>query len=220
MNIKWLAGCAALCLGMGALFYFYANQASGKQSRYAVFNPAMTSGQAAHIQLQIDQQLSRKPSGRQVSTTQVVYDHGAVVMTFPVPGEASPTDPICDYGYFCVWGGWDYTGRKLSVASTPASHPIDLADYDMSRQVSSWQHNNKVHTVKVFGVDGPGAKGNMMMSNIKEVVLGRGCCPFSIPEQVSSKGTWTEIYAQSRLVEQNDRMVSVAFSPLFILFAR
>ncbi|VVN98390.1 peptidase inhibitor family I36 protein [Pseudomonas fluorescens] len=220
MNIKWLAGCAALCLGMGALFFFYANQATGKQSRYAVFNPAMTVEQAAEIQRQIDQQLSRKSAGRQVSTTQVAYDHGAAVMTFPVPGDANPTDPICDYGYFCVWEGWDYTGRKLSLTSTPASRPVNLADYNMSRQVSSWQHNNKAYAVKVFGVDGPGAQGNLMMSNIKEVVLGRGCCPFSIPERASIPGTWTEIYAQSRLVEQNDRMVSVAFSPLFMLFAQ
>ena len=90
----------------------------------------------------------------------------------------------------------------------------------MSRQVSSWQQNNEAHTVKVFGVDGQGAKGNMMMSNIKEIIVGRGCCPFSIPEQVSPSGKWTEIYGQSRLVEQNDRMVSVAFSPLFILFVQ
>ena len=67
---------------------------------------------------------------------------------------------------------------------------------------------------------GTGAKGNMVMSNIKEIVLGRGCCPFSIPEQASTKGTWSELNAQSRLVEHNDRMVSVAFSPLFILVAQ
>ncbi|ANJ57860.1 peptidase inhibitor family I36 protein [Pseudomonas silesiensis] len=212
--------CIALCLGLGALFYFYANQASGKQSGYALFIPAMTAEQTAAIQLQIDQQLSRKPAGRQVSATQVVYDNGAVVMTFPVPGDANPTDPVCDYGYFCVWDGWDYTGRKLSLASTPVSRPVNLADYNMSHQVSSWQHNNKAHAVKVFGVDGPGAKGNMVMSNIKEIVLGRGCCPFSIPEQASTKGTWTELNAQSRLVEHNDRIVSVAFSPLFILVAQ
>lgn len=220
MKIKWFVGCTALCLCTGSLFFFYVNPATVKQSRYALFNATMSAEQTAEIQQQINQQLSRRPGGRQVSTTQVAYDNGAVVMAFTIPGDANQPDPACDYGYFCVWDGWDYSGRKLSLASTPGSRPVNLADYNMSRQVSSWQHNNKAYSVKIFGVDGPDAKGNMMMSNLKEVVLGRGCCPFSIPEQVSATGVWTEIYSQSRLIAQNDRMVSVAFSPMFTLFAQ
>lgn len=100
------------------------------------------------------------------------------------------------------------------------SHYFDTAHPAITPVVGSWQHHNKVHTVKVFGVDGPDARGNVMMSNLKEVGLGKGCCPFSIPEQVSPTGAWTEIYAQNRLVEHNDRMVSIALGPMFFLFAQ
>jgi hypothetical protein len=60
----------------------------------------------------------------------------------------------------------------------------------------------------------------MVMSNIREVILGKGCCPFSIPEDARIIGTWTEINAQSRLSENNARIMSIAFAPMFMLFAQ
>ncbi|MHC8318191.1 peptidase inhibitor family I36 protein [Pseudomonas sp. LB3P31] len=219
MIIRLFIVIAALCVAVFAL-YFYAMQVTPGTTRYAVFNPFMTSSQTAQVQLQIDEQLIRKPGGRQVGPIQVVYDNGAVVVTFPVPGEHQRSDGICDYGYFCVWENPGFTGRKLSLLSKPDNRPVNLIDYNLNRQVSSWQHNNKNSTVKVFGIDGPSAIGNMTMSNLKEVKLGRGCCPFSIPEKASASGVWTEVYGQDRLAEFNDRMVSVAFSPMFVMFAQ
>ncbi|MCW8275478.1 peptidase inhibitor family I36 protein [Pseudomonas sp. PCH199] len=219
MNAQWSAGLVAVCVGIGALF-FSARHVSIPPSPYTLFEPVMTAEQKAEVQRQIDRQLNRKSGGQQVSATQVAYAIDAIVLTFPVPGASGQSDSSCDYGYFCVWDAWDYTGRKLSLRSTPSSRPVNLSDFGMNGHVSSWQHHNKVHTVKIFGVDGPGAKGNIMMSNLKEVGLGKGCCPFSIPDQVSVTGAWTEIYSQSRLAEYNDRMISVAFSPMFILFAQ
>jgi hypothetical protein len=220
MKANWFVGFAVVCASISALCVFYATQAPVKQNRYALFNPTMTAEQRIEVQQKIDRQLSRKPGGQQVSSTQVAYRNGAVVLTFPVPGDTGQSDATCDYGYFCVWEAWDFAGRKLSLLSTPTSRPVNLVDYGMGYQVSSWQHNNRIHSVKIFGVDGPSAKGNLMMSNIKEAGLGKGCCPFNIPEQPSVTGTWTEIYSQRRLVEHNDRIVSVVFSPMFILFAQ
>jgi len=219
MIIRLFLVFAALCVAVFAL-YFYALQSTPGTTRYAVFKPDMTAAQSAQVQQMIDEQLIRKAGGRQVSPIQVVYDDGAIVVTFPIPGENHRSDGICDYGYFCVWENPGFTGRKLSLLSKPSSRPVNLTDYNLGKQVSSWQHNNKNHSVKVFGVDGPGAIGNMMMSNIKEVGLGRGCCPYSIPEKASASDAWTEVYSQDRLAAFDDRIVSVAFSPMFILFAQ
>ncbi|GAB6407688.1 peptidase inhibitor family I36 protein [Pseudomonas sp. MHK4] len=219
MNSKWLVGFVALCLGIGVLF-FSAKLATVKRSPYALFEPPMTAGQKVKVQQQIDRQLIRKSGGHLVSATQVTYDNAAVVLTFPVPGDTGQSDRTCDYGYVCFWSATDYAGRKLSLLSTAKSRPVNLSDYGMSAQVASWQHNNKAHSVKIFGVDGPGARGNMVMSNIREVILGKGCCPFSLPEDVRIIDTWTEINAQSRLTEHNAQVVSIAFAPMFMLFAQ
>jgi hypothetical protein len=219
MNRKWLVALVTLCLGIGALF-FSAKQATVQRSPYALFEPGMTTEQKVMVQRQIDRQLRRKPGGLQISPTQVMYDEGAAVLTFPVPGEAGQSDRRCDYGYVCLWTAADFAGTKLSLQSTAKSRPVDLSDYDMSAQIFSWQHNNKSGSVKIFGVDGPGARGNMVMSNIREVVLGKGCCPYSIPEDSRIVGTWTEINAQNRLAENNARIMSIAFAPMFMLFAQ
>ncbi|MBF4560157.1 peptidase inhibitor family I36 protein [Pseudomonas sp. p50] len=220
MVIRLILVIFALCVGVFVLFFFYAKDAVGEKSRFAVINPPMNAAQTVAVQQRIDEQLIRKGGGEQISSTQLVYENGAVIVAFPVPGDVQGSDGICDYGYFCVWENRDYTGKKLSVLSKAANRPINLSDYNMSKQVSSWQHNNRVHTVKIFGVDGPDAIGNMMMSNIKEVGLGRGCCPFSFPEKAVTPVQVTELYSQNELIEQSDRMVSVAFSPMFILFAQ
>ncbi|EJN26352.1 hypothetical protein PMI35_03848 [Pseudomonas sp. GM78] len=219
MNRKWLVGVVAICLGIGALF-FSAKQATLKRSPYALFEPPMTIEQKALVQRQIDRQLISKSGGHQVSATQVTYDEGAVVLAFPVPGDAGQSDRTCDYGYICLWSAADFAGRKLSLLSSAKSRPVDLSDYGMSAEVSSWQHNNKAGSVKIFGVDGPGARGNMVMSNIREVILVKGCCPFSIPEDTRVIDTWTEINSQSRLTGNNDRIMSIAFAPMFMLFAQ
>ena len=219
MNSKWLVSFVALCLGVGALF-FSAKQATVERSPYALFEPHMTVGQNAEVQQQIDRQLLSPSGGHQVSSTQVIYDNGAVVLTFPVPGDEGQSDRACDYGYVCLWSAADFAGRKLSLLSTSKSRPVNLSDYGMSAQVASWQHNNKAHSVKIFGVDGPGARGNMVMSNIREVILGKGCCPFSIPEDIRIIDTWTEITAQRRLTGHNARIVSIAFAPMSMLFAQ
>jgi hypothetical protein len=219
MNSKWLVSFVAICLGVGALL-FSAKQATVKRSPYTLFEPLMTVEQKAEVQQQIDRQLIHKSGGHQVSATQVTYDNGAAVLTFPVPGDAGQSDSACDYGYVCLWTAADFAGRKLSLLSTARSRPVNLSDYGMNAQVVSWQHNNKAHSVKIFGVDGPGARGNMVMSNIREVILGRGCCPFSLPDDVRIIDSWTEIKAQNRLTEHNARVVSIAFAPMFMLFAQ
>ncbi|MCK1791560.1 peptidase inhibitor family I36 protein [Pseudomonas violetae] len=219
MVIRLFLVIAALCVAVFTL-YFFAMQSTPGTTRYAVFKPDMSAAQSAQVQQLIDEQLIRKAGGRQVSPIQVVYDEGAVVVTFPIPGENHQSDGICDFGYLCLWENPGFTGRKLSLLSKPSSRPVNLTDYNFGKQVSSWQHNNKIHTVKIFGIDGPGAIGNMMMSNIKEVRLGRGCCPFSIPEKASASGVWTEVHGQDRLAPYDDRIVSIAFSPMFVLFAQ
>jgi len=220
MVIRLILVIVALCVGVFVLFFFYAKDAVGEKTRFAVFNPAMNDAQTVEVQQRIDEQLIRKKGGKQISSTQLIYDNGAVIVAFPVPDDVQGADSICDYGYFCVWENRDFTGKKLSLLSKAGSPPVNLSDYNMSKQVSSWQHNNKIHTVKIFGVDGPGAIGNMMMSNIKEVGLGKGCCPFSFPEKAIVSAMVTELYSQNELVEQSDKMVSVAFSPMFVLFAQ
>ena len=220
MVIRLILVIAALCIGVALLFFFYAKEAVDEKNRFAVFNPAMSAAQTIEVQQRIDEQLIRRKGGKQISSTQLIYDNGAVIVAFPVPGDVRWSDSLCDYGYFCVWENRDFTGKKLSLLSKAANPPVNLSDYNMSQQVSSWQHNNKTHTVKIFGVDGPGAIGNMMMSNIKEVRLGRGCCPFSFPEKAVVPAMVTELYSANELVEHSDKMVSVAFSPMFILFAQ
>jgi hypothetical protein len=219
MIIRLFLVVVALCAAVFGL-YFFVLQSTPATIRYAVFKPGMSAAQTVQVQQLIDEQLIRKAGGTQVSPIQVVYDDGAVVVTFPVPGEKRRSHGLCDYGYFCVWENPGYTGRKLSVLSKPTSRPVNLSDYNLSKQVSSWQHNNRNHTVKVFGVDGPSAVGNMMMSNIKEVRLGRGCCPFSIPEKAAASGVWTEVYGQEQLAIYDDKIVSIAFSPMFVMFAQ
>lgn len=58
----------------------------------------------------------------------------------------------------CFWTASDFCRQETVIAQYGENGPVNLSDYDMSAQVFSWQHNNKTGTVKIFGVDGPGAK--------------------------------------------------------------
>ncbi|CAI8887199.1 peptidase inhibitor family I36 protein [Pseudomonas sp. IT-P171] len=214
MNIKWLGVCAALFACVGLAFFFYAKPDAEELGKYALFNPEMTAEQKADVQQQIDQQLRRKTGGQQVSSTQVAYEKGAVVMTFPVSG-AEQKDTNCAYGYFCVWTAWDFGGTKLALQSTPSNSPVNLSDYNMSQQVSSWKYNNQRYSVIVYGVEGPGGQGKVMTCTLKDFHYENECCPLGIPEKTEPVGGWIEIYSESRLIPKNDTMISVVFRPMF-----
>lgn len=212
MSMKRIAVFAALCACVGTALFFYTKRGLGEQSEYVLFNPVMTAEQKNDVQQQIDQQLSRRPQGQQVSSTQVAYDQGAVVITFPVPGDANKNDQSCGYGYFCVWEHPNYLGRKVAVISDPHKNPVNLADYNMSLQVSSWKYNNKAYATIVYGVDGANGRGKVMTTTLKEIDPGQECCPFNIPEKTKD---WTEIYSVRHLEGYGDRIVSIKVSPLF-----
>ncbi|VVN05690.1 hypothetical protein PS659_03589 [Pseudomonas fluorescens] len=135
-------------------------------------------------------------------------------MTFPPKDSAQP-DSTCDYGYFCVWEHPYYTGRKLSLRSKQEYSPVNLADYDMSLQVSSWKYNNKAYASIVYGVDRRDGVGIIKTSTLKEIGIGDECCPFSAPEKAEPSGGWTEIYSIDHLQSSGDKIVSILVSPLF-----
>ena len=214
MKIKWVAGVFLLFVCLAAVLFFNGEQESVGQSKYTLFNPSMTDLQKDEVQQQIDQQLARKAGARQVSATQVVYGDGAVVMTF-LPKDSTQPDSTCDYGYFCVWEHPFYTGRKVSLRSKREYSPVNLADYNMSLQVSSWKYNNKAYASTVFGVDGRDGAGKIVTSTLKEIGIGDECCPFSTPEKSEPSQAWTEIYAIDHLQSAGDRIVSIKISTLF-----
>jgi hypothetical protein len=210
MKIKWVVTAFSLVVCLGA----NAEQESVGQSTYTLFNPTMTELQKGEVQQQIDQQLARKAGARQVSTTQVVYGDGAVVMTFP-PKDSVQPESTCDYGYFCVWEHPYYTGRKVSLRSKQEFSPFNLADYNMSLQVSSWKYNNKAYASIVYGVNRRDGVGVIETSTLKEIGIGDECCPFSVPEKTDPSAAWTEIYAIDHLQSRGDKIVSIKVSTLF-----
>jgi hypothetical protein len=210
MKIKWLTIVAVLCACFVAGVYLYTGGKSNHQGKYVVFNPPLDDVQKAVVQQQMDQQLAKKNGGTKVSSTQLVYDNGAVVVTFPAPGVASDVLTTCDFGYFCVWEHPDYIGRKVSVLSS-SNGPVNLADYDMSHQVSSWKYNYRPYAKIVYGVDGADGRGKIMTSTLKEIGNGGECCPFNIPEKTAA---WTERYFIAHLGEFGDRIVSILVVPL------
>ena len=205
MKNKWIAFLALLSAGVGA---FESKQDADK--KYALFNPALTEEQRVLVQQQMDLLLAKKEGGTQVSSTQIVYDDGAIVITYPVPGVVSDPQTTCDYGYFCVWEHPNYVGRKVSVLSSSNS-TVNLADYNMSHQVSSWKYNYRRYAKIVYGVDGANGQGKVMTSTLKEIGNGDECCPFSISEKPEA---WTERYFIAHLEEFGDRIVSIKVAPL------
>ncbi|MBV7553952.1 peptidase inhibitor family I36 protein [Pseudomonas sp. PDM28] len=214
MKIKWVVIVFLLIVCLGAVYFLNGEQESVGQSKYTLLNPSLTELQKDEVQQQIDQQLARKAGTRQVSATQVVYGEGAVVMTF-LPKDSAQPDNTCDYGYFCVWEHPYYTGRKVSVRSKQEQSPVNLADYDMSLQVSSWKYNNKPYASIVYGVSSRDGKGQILTSTLKEIGIGDECCPFSVPEKTEASGAWTEIYSIDHLQSQGDKIVSISISTLF-----
>lgn len=215
MKIKWLTIVAVLCVCIGEGFFLYVGKGSNNQSPYSLFNPTLTEEQIAVVQPQIDQQLARKPGGKQVSSTQVVYDNGAVVITFPVPGITNELSTTCDYRHFCVWEHNDYVGLKVSLEVLPTG-TVNLPVY-MTRQVSSWKYNNERYKTVVYGVDGPNATGRIMTSTLKEIGIGDECCPFGAEGKAQA---WTEIYELRMLGSQTDTIVSIRFTPMFATSAK
>jgi hypothetical protein len=126
MIIRLILVIGGLCIAIFVLFFFYAKDVVGEKSRFAVFNPPMNSAQTVEVQQRIDEQLMRKKGGEQISSTQLIYGNGAVIVTFPVPGDVQGSDGVCDYGYFCVWENRDYTGKKLSLLSKAANGPVPV----------------------------------------------------------------------------------------------
>ncbi|MFS2202707.1 peptidase inhibitor family I36 protein [Pseudomonas sp. Pseusp3] len=209
MNRKWFVGLAALCVGIGAVYFF--NLKQDRDIKYTLFNPTLSQEQKTLVQQQMDLQMARKEGGKQVSSTQIAYDEGAIVITFPVPGVTGELHTTCDYRYFCVWDAWYYSGSKVSLQVLP-SGVVDLPAY-MARQVSSWKYNNDRYKTVVYGVDGSNGVGKIMTSTLAEIGIGDECCPFGNREQ---KDGWTEIYEQAELHgQQNDSVTSIRFSPLF-----
>jgi hypothetical protein len=210
MKIKWITLVAVLCVCIGAGLYLYKRENSNQHGKYVVFNPPLDEVQKAVVQQQMDQQLAKKKEGTKVSSTQLVYDNGAVVVTFQPPGVTSDVLTSCDFGYFCVWEHPDYVGRKVSVLSSSNS-VVNLADYDMSHQVSSWKYNYKPYAKIVYGVDGADGRGRIMTSTLKEIGNGDECCPFNVPDKTAA---WTERYFIAHLGEFGDRIVSIKVAPL------
>ncbi|MCK8668981.1 peptidase inhibitor family I36 protein [Pseudomonas azerbaijanoccidens] len=210
MKTKGLTIVVVVCVLVGAGFYFYSGKNPNAQSAYSLFDPTLTDEQKSVVQPQIDQQLARAPGGKQVSSTQVVYDKGAIVITYPVPGVANERLTTCDYRHFCVWENNDYQGQKVSLEVLP-SGTVNLPVY-MTRQVSSWKYNNERYRTVVYGVDGANAVGRIMTSTLKEIGIGDECCPFRADDQ---KQSWTEIYELRALGSTTDTIVSIRFSPMF-----
>ncbi|KII31396.1 hypothetical protein NL64_16805 [Pseudomonas fluorescens] len=210
MKIKWLTIVSVLGACIVAGFYLYSSENSIRPGKYVVFNPPLDDVQKAVVQQQMDQQLAKKKGGTKVSSTQLVYDNGAVVVTFPAPGVASDVLTSCEFGYFCVWEHPDYVGRKVSVVSSSNSI-VNLSDYNMSHQVSSWKYSYKPYAKIVYGVDGVDGRGRIMTSTLKEIGIGDECCPFNIPEKTEA---WTEQYFIAHLGEFGDRIVSIKVAPL------
>jgi hypothetical protein len=211
MKIKWLTILGILSVCIGAVFFLHAGEETNKQSKYAVFNLPLTQAQKAVIQPQIDQQLARTAGGTQISSTQVSYENGTVVLTFPVPGAGNEIHSTCDYRHFCVWEHDNYAGLKVALQVMP-SGTVNLPGY-MTRQVSSWKYNNEIYRTVVFGVDQPDGTGRIVTSTLKEIGNGDECCPFGVSEKPAA---WTEIYSIGILGAQTDKIVSIRFAPMFL----
>ena len=180
-------------------------------AQYTLYSPSLTKVQRTQIQKKIDAQMLRKKGGLQVSSTQIVYDDGNAVITFPVPGKSDSPNTTCDFGYVCFWENNNYLGKKLALISTPTKRTENLAQYDMSQKISSWKHTNNIFHVAIAGASQVNLGGIMVMANTYDRDIGSECCPFSIQSR-TEKAPPPELIFMSSLFYDN-RMVSVGFYP-------
>jgi hypothetical protein len=68
------------------------------------------------LQTQIDLQLMLAPGGRQSALNEVSYEHGMLVVTYPMPGASALGVPDCPSGWFCFYDNtsWNYPRGRLS----------------------------------------------------------------------------------------------------------
>ncbi|MEV0676452.1 peptidase inhibitor family I36 protein [Actinosynnema sp. NPDC050436] len=86
--------------------------------------PSYSAARLAALQSRVDGHLADYGGGRQVGLNQVEYQGGGMVLTLPLPGEASgravdePVHaqgaPDCPSGSSCVWEDTGYEGARLS----------------------------------------------------------------------------------------------------------
>jgi hypothetical protein len=179
--------------------------------QYTLYSPALTEKQQTEIQSNIDAQMLRRTGGLQISSTQIAYDNGNAVITFPVPGTSDTPNTTCDFGYVCFWEHNNYQGKKLALISTPTKRTENLAQYDMSHKISSWKHTNNIFYVAIGGASQENLGGKMVMSNTWERDIGGDCCPFGIDNQ-TNKAPPPEFIFKSSLAHDN-AMASVGFYP-------
>jgi hypothetical protein len=77
----------------------------------------LSPAQATHLQHQVDNVLRyAAPGARQVNPTTVVWPRDGVVLTLPVPGQATLARglPNCRRGYACVWRDAGYAGPRAA----------------------------------------------------------------------------------------------------------
>jgi hypothetical protein len=80
----------------------------------------------AILRAEIKTQLDYNPSGKVISSTEVSYDHGHVIVTVAIPG-AGP-DYTCPRGSTCIFEGADLKGKHASI-DTPLSQNIHMSAY-------------------------------------------------------------------------------------------
>lgn len=205
--VYWLAS-GVIAITSIAIFVYAARQPA-PLAQYTLFAPPMTEEQKIEIQKDIDAQLLRKEGGRQISSTQIAYENGNAVITFPVSGESNTPNTTCDFGYACFWEHVRYGGLKLALRSTPTSHVENLEQYNMSNKISSWKHNNNIFYVALAGASQINLGGTMVLANTWDRDIGGECCPFSVEYSTQHAPPPEFIFKES--LSHDNRAVSIGF---------
>jgi hypothetical protein len=112
-------GCAAAAIAL-----------IGTAPALAATSHTTPSGRSAEIRAtlkaEIKAQLRYNPSGRVISSTEVSYDHGLVIVTVAIPG-AGP-DFTCHSGATCIFQGALLTGAHAAISS-PVGKNITISQY-------------------------------------------------------------------------------------------
>lgn len=104
---------------------------------------------ASPLQQQIDQQSRLTPGGTQISSNQIAWRNGTVIMTFSQGGVGTLAASDCPAGWFCFWQDADFLNRRLQFLDCGQQ---DLADYGFRNQTTSWR-NRTSSRIEVWSDD-------------------------------------------------------------------
>jgi hypothetical protein len=112
----------------------------------------------ADVQAQINQLLTAHPGGVQISTTQVAWQHGSVILNLTPQAQTTTAGTVapdttkhgCPASWYCFYQDKNFGGRLLQFhdCSTPGTIQL-FSNYGFTNETSSWDVNRNLASVTV-----------------------------------------------------------------------